>query len=296
MSQANKKKWEVHLVRSFLERIRRQATSIGPGAEPPDVVVHCGTKRIEVELTEYHADESRKGGSKRRKRLGFLYQIEATLCDAQGRYPSLKSVAISVHSAENEAEEASRLAQIDEKRDLPRFVGQLFAFVESRIPLLDHELKKRMEFRDFNSQDNDVLKRYVDLVTLSKIDCEFPLQIFCREKQGSFTTPATADILATTVKKKASKIANAIRDVSPACHETWLLVIEGDAYDPVRVRDSTDDLNLSTELRNVLLDSAFPYDSVFLYDYWLGQVIRWRRGKSWRKIRRSQMDAPDEVE
>jgi hypothetical protein len=292
MALPSKQGVEVFFVKLFLKHMGKKISLVIPGPDPPDVLARFGKKSIGIEVTERIGDSvpSKKGGSARAVELAELRELEKWLLMGRCRYSGLDKVRVGLFFRGRETAPNQRV--LPSREEQPRFVRQVHDFVRKRLPRLKLAKNESVDFCEFDPRHYDLLDVYLARIQIESVNCFVSWQPFCEISEGGWSDPVPPVILAEIVRKKATRLFRLAgnREKSWVFQEVWLLVVTGDMYAPTFPRKSLEDLHSDSGLETALAGLPLICTRVYLYDYYLGEVVLWRRGKGWLKKIPSEME------
>jgi hypothetical protein len=294
MALPSKQGIEVFFVNSFLKHMGKETSWVFPGSDPPDVLARFGKKSVGIEVTQHIGDSapSKRGGSARAVELAELRELEKWLLMGRCRYSDLDGVNVWLYFRGHEATPNQR--ELPSRAEQPRFTRQLHDFVRKRLPALKLSRNEKSDFREFDHRYYNLLGVYLDRIQIELVNCFVTWTPFCNISEGDWSDPVPPGILAEIMRKKAMRLFRLGKDKEKSWvfHEVWLLVVTGDMYAPTLPRKSLDVLNTNPDLKCALEELPPLCTRVYLYDYQLGEVVWWRRGKAWNTKKRSEMAEP----
>lgn len=246
----------------FLEGLETPAERIERGADPPDFVLSIAGRRVAVEVTGFHSAATGDGGHARRAVEEEWDALRETISNARPEHPELDSLDCQL---------MFKGLLVPRRRDHVRFAEELIVLVQG---LAGQVTKARTVFR--NLEGFALLGKYLRGVVLSRPGC---YMTWDWDKNAAFVGMNEAE-LSRTVSPKLQRPRP--RDVD----ENWLLVVSGH-----RLSQSMGVPHIEQFRAYVCLNKALangPYDAVYVFEYMLSRILRWRHGDDWTEVKRAQ--------
>ena len=229
--------------RAYLERFRRNFAEFPEGEvvsfEHPDFLIKTESRRIGIELTEYHVQELDEGwGSPMRAREGTEDKVLRT-ASAQHQSKGLPAVAVHVHLNSH---------QVFSSRRVQELAADLADLVQENLPELGHEATIR-------HRRHPAWRSLPQEVTSLSIDRR---KNFSKNSwtsvRGSFVPTLTPPELQKIMRTKEAKVPSNRQQ----CREVWLLIVAR-GFEPSTFGD------LGPEIEGYWFASGF--DRVFFLHY-----------------------------
>ena len=195
--------------RAYLERFREKFADFPEGEvvsfEHPDFLIKTQSRRIGIELTEYHVQEPDEGwGSPMRAQEGPEDKVLRT-ASAQYQSKGLPAVAVHVHWNSH---------QVFSSRRVQELAADLADLVQGNLPEPGHEAAIRHPHPAWRSLPQEVASLRIDRrINLSKN--------LWTSVHGAFVPTLTPSELQKIMRGKEAKVPTYRRQ----CREVWLLIV-----------------------------------------------------------------------
>lgn len=282
MRKRDKAAIEEFTVRAFLKVIGVDARVVVPGPDPPDVCVRLEHGAVGIEVTDYYDDAGPKqdGGSPAMQRHGELESLKRWFHMARAASPDLDDVYGTLRFRRAREGPWKGQRSLPPKTEQPLFIKELFAFVKQKKP---HIGRSSTAFDDFVGFP--CLGAHLSSLGLERVKCYLlDWHYDCRAAGARMTGTVKEDTLLAiiTAKKEALKLAATKEDRAWLFCEIWLLVASPAPSSPSMEGMGAGLLSGFTRLNGAL--AGLPCAAVFLYNYCMGQVVRWRLSEGWCEV------------
>jgi len=249
-----KKENERFYLDKFLALLGKVADEIHP-EEFPDFIVSIATKKIGIELTDFHSDLKGESGKPRRAVEEAWLLIQGTIMEEVKKRNKLK--------------ETFGFLSFKKLELPPKSKYKIFA---------DELIKLSLEMIDSDCQEIKPLGNYP---LLSKY-----LEKFCLERAGCYITwqwnhnASSVGITETRlINATKSKIEKVVNYKEKNIDELWLLIVSGHRLSQAMGLNLHHKLNTFDQLNNFLKHSG--YNKIFIYQYMFDVIYKW---PGWVKI------------
>lgn len=257
--EQNQKDEELFYLNKFLQRMEIEQEHIERGEDPPDFYMVYGSKRIAIEVTEYHSMRKGPGGHAWRAVEEAWRSIRDLFTKERERYPKLDDVHGLLSFRELKMPPANKYGQ---------FVTELLKFGISRYNTLTEE---RSMFDSFPS-NYPLLNKYLKKIKLQKVNCYMTW-----DRDSAAYIGIGEKELEKCVSKKLKK------PHPQQISENWLLIVSGTAMSQQIGLIPCKKFNGFTQLNSRLEKSSF--DKIFFYQYMWKRVLCWSQNKQWEEVK-----------
>lgn len=236
-----------------------ETESIQRGEDPPDFYMVYESKRIAIEVTEYHSMRKGRSGHAWRAVEEEWRRIRDLFIKERERYPELNDVHGFLLFRGLEMPPAKKHGQ---------FVTELLEFGISQNRTLTEE---RGWFHSFPSKF-PLLNKYLKKIDLKKVNC------YMTWDRNS------AAFVGITEEELEECVSNKIKKQHPQqIAENWLLIVSGTAMSQQIGLTPYKKFNDFARLNSRLETSSF--DKVFFFQYIWERVLCWSPNKHWEEIK-----------
>ncbi len=243
----------------FLQTMKIKPERIERGEDPPDFYVVYGSKRIAIEVTEYHSMRKCPGDHAWRAVEEAWRSIRNLFTKEREQYPKLDDVHGFLSFRELQMPPANKYSQ---------FVTELLKFGISRYNTLTEE---RSMFDSFPS-NYPLLNKYLKKIKLQKVNCYMTW-----DRDSAAFVGTSENELEKCVSKK-------LKNPRPQqISENWLLIVGGTAMSqqigltPCKIFNDFARLNSRLE--------KSPFDKIFFFQYVWERVLCWSQNKQWKEVK-----------
>jgi len=257
--EPKQEKDELFYLKRFLWRMEIEPESVQRGEDPPDFYVMYASKRIAIEVTEYHSMRKGSGGHAWRAVEEEWQRIRDLFIKERERYPELDDVYGFLFFKELKMPPAKKHGQ---------FVEELLEFGISHCRNLTEE---RMSFYFFPSSYT-LLNKYLKEIQLQKVNCYMTWS----RASGAFVGISEKEL-----EKCLSKKLNMPR--LEQITENWLLIVSGTSMSQQIGLTPCKKFNDFARLNRRL--ETGPFDKVFFFQYVWQRVLCWSPNKYWQEVK-----------
>lgn len=271
------------MVKAFLRSIGKETPWIEDGPNPPDVVVRIDEGAVGMEVTTYHSDAGpgQQGGSRAMREHGELETFKRWFHWARIAHPDLDLIYGHLYFKRLKDGQWKGHRGLPPRKEQPLFVKELFGFVRQHK---DKVRDAEVTFKDLGKAC-PLLRAYLEELVLEKAEFySLDWDYVCKPAGARRTGMIREDELLSIVASKEDALKRVSQEVDRAWlfREVWLLVVAGTLTSPLMAGLSVELLDGFARLKEALMQ--LPCDAVFLYNYYMAQVVRWRRSDGWREL------------
>ena len=249
-----KKENERFYLDKFLALLGKMADEIHP-EESPDFIVSIASKKIGIELTDFHSDLKGENGKPRRAVEEAWRLIQGTIMEEVNKCNKLK---------ETFGELFFKKLELPPKSKHKIFTDEL---IKLSLEMIDSGYKK------INPGGNyPLLNKYLEEFHLEKAGC----YITWKWNYNVSFVGITETRLINATKSKIEKV---VKYKEKNVDELWLLIVSGDRLSQAMGLNLSYKLNTFDQLNNLLRHSG--YNKIFIYQYMFDVIYEW---PGWVKI------------
>lgn len=249
-----KKENERFYLDKFLALLGKVADEIHP-EESPDFIVSIATKKIGIELTDFHSDLKGENGKPRRAIEEAWLLIQGTIMEEVEKCNKLKETFGFL---------SFKKLELPPKSKHKKFADEL---IKLSLEMIDSD------YKEINPGGNyPLLNKY--------------LEKFCLERAGCYITwkwNHNVSFVGFTEKRlinaTKSKIEKVVKYREKNIDELWLLIVSGHRLSQAMGLNLSYKLNTFDQLNNLLKHSG--YNKIFIYQYMFDVIYKW---PGWVKI------------
>jgi len=249
-----KKENERFYLDKFLALLGKVADEIHPG-ESPDFIVSIATKKIGIELTDFHSDLKGESGKPRRAVEEAWRLIQGMIMEEVKKCNKLKETFGFL---------SFKKLELPPKSKHKIFTDEL---IKLSLGMIDSDYKEIKPGGDY-----PLLNKYLEKYSLERAGCYITWQW---NHNASFVG-ITETRLINATKSKIEKVVNYKEKNIDAL---WLLIVSGHRLSQAMGLNLHHKLNTFDQLNNLLKHSG--YNKIFIYQYMFGVIYEW---PGWVKI------------
>lgn len=249
-----KKENERFYLDKFLALLGKMADEISPG-ESPDFIVNIATKKIGIELTDFHSDLKGENGKPRRAIEETWRLIQGTIMEEVEKYNKLKETFGFL---------SFKKLELPSKSKHKIFTDEL---IKLSLEMIDSD------YEEINPGGNyPLLNKYLEEFCLKRAGCYITWQWNHNASFVGFTETRLINVIESKIEKVAKYKEKNI-------DELWLLIVSGHMLSQAMGLNLSYKLNTFNQLNNLLRHSG--YNKIFIYQYMLDVIYEW---PGWVKI------------
>ena len=253
MTRKDQKEEERIYLEKFLECIGYKQECIEKEREKPDFIITIESKRIGVEVTEFHSKTDSDKKFSRREVEGAWDKLQESLENERNKYEELQSIYGVL---------SFKRLEVPPRQKHNEFINEIIHYTLSKLPIAKNIEQKYFDFLPGYSLINEYLKS----VNLENLDC----YITWEWNHNAAWVGLLEEELIYILEDKKEKLK---KYKTTNIHEMWLVIVSGHLLSQAMGKPHPEILNDYSNCNELLKQSGF--DKVYLYQHMQNRILEW---------------------